>query len=253
MYTCAYLCYNVPMKNTNLNQFADRLLEESRSAELLVRYKGGFWQIFGDGARPLASGKYLTRAFMSALGETGEEEAAKEVKADKEKMSREPKVFRVKPKQLELNVEDKYTVYCDGSALNNGQEDASASAAAIVINSQQRKKVLGTYMGNATNNQAEIVAAAIALEAITVPSTVHIYCDSEYVIRTMAGKYKKKKNLPFWERLEKATNFHKKVTWEWVKGHSGNKLHDTVDKLAFYISSEKKADEEYFQFVSSKL
>ena len=39
------------------------------------------------------------------------------------------------------------------------------------------------------------------------------------------------KNKDLWVLLDNQMNFHK-ITWEWVKGHSGNVYNEEADKLA---------------------
>ncbi|HNC58692.1 MAG TPA: hypothetical protein PLP33_24915 [Leptospiraceae bacterium] len=153
-----------------------------------------------------------------------------------------PEPAKETPK-IKTKVPERYTVYCDGSSINNGQKDCSAGACSVAINEAGQMDIHSEYLGNATNNQAEIVAACLGLENIDEPSFVEVFSDSEYVVNTMNGQYKKKKNLEFWERLEKAAAFHTTVKWYWIKGHSGNKNHDACDKAANHIARNKRVDD----------
>ncbi len=94
-------------------------------------------------------------------------------------------------------------VVCDGSSLSNQTKQRRAAAAAILEYGGKRKLV-GQFLGNATNQRAEITAACLGLEALREPCQVTVISDSEYVIRTMRGEYKRRSNLDLWERLDRS-------------------------------------------------
>ncbi|MCC6742966.1 MAG: ribonuclease HI [Acidobacteria bacterium] len=131
------------------------------------------------------------------------------------------------------------TIVCDGSSLGNGGTAAKAGAAAILSyvdgNGSRHVKALGEYLGKATNNQAEIVAACIALEALKQPCVASVVTDSTYVVETQKGNYRRKKNHEFWERLDRAADGHR-VTWSWTRGHAGHDVQERCDKLAREIA-----------------
>ena len=90
----------------------------------------------------------------------------------------------------------------------------------------------------------ELTAAINALNALERPSTITIYTDSVYVkdgISKWLSSWKSKgwktaskkpvKNEDLWRELDEARKPHN-VTWEWVKGHSGNTENDRADLLA---------------------
>ena len=95
-----------------------------------------------------------------------------------------------------------------------------------------------------TNNQMELTAAIMALEALEKPSKITIVTDSSYVKdgitkwifawkrngwKTAAKKSVKNEEL--WKRLENATHIHD-VSWEWIKGHAGHLENERADELA---------------------
>ena len=95
-----------------------------------------------------------------------------------------------------------------------------------------------------TNNQMELTAAIMALEALDKPSKITIVTDSSYVkdgITKWIFGWKKNgwktsakkavKNEELWKRLEKATKQHD-VNWEWIKGHAGHFENEQADELA---------------------
>lgn len=133
-------------------------------------------------------------------------------------------------------------IVCDGSSLGNGR-GAPRAAAVAVLGFKGYWKAVGEYLGNATNQQAEIAAAAIGLENLTEACRVHLMSDSRYVIETMNGKFRKKTNHEWWKRLESASKQHK-ITWEWTRGHAGHEIQEIADETARAIAGAGKVDQE---------
>ena len=90
----------------------------------------------------------------------------------------------------------------------------------------------------------ELIAIIRALESIPEESSLQIFTDSKYVINGIElwikkwktndwiGSNKKKvKNKDLRMRLDILSNQFQ-ITWNWVKGHSGNKYNEEVDRLA---------------------
>ena len=132
-------------------------------------------------------------------------------------------------------------IYCDGSSLGNGQESSRAASVAL-LGYKGIWRAVGEYLGRATNQQAEIVAAAVGLEALREPCDVKVFTDSRYVVETMSGRFRRKTNLPWWERLDRAATRHK-VHWEWTRGHVGHVLQEAADSAARRIAAAGHVDE----------
>jgi ribonuclease HI len=95
-----------------------------------------------------------------------------------------------------------------------------------------------------TNNRMELMAAIMALEALTRPCAIDLYTDSQYVrggvtswikgwkVRGWKTADRKPvKNVELWQRLEAAEARHD-VAWHWVRGHSGDEMNERADALA---------------------
>ena len=95
-----------------------------------------------------------------------------------------------------------------------------------------------------TNNQMELTAAIMALEALERPSSITIVTDSSYVkdgITKWIFSWKKNgwktaakkavKNEELWKKLDIETQRHE-VSWEWIKGHAGHVENEEADELA---------------------
>jgi ribonuclease HI len=132
-------------------------------------------------------------------------------------------------------------IVCDGSSIGNGRGNPRAAAVAL-LGYQGNWKAVGEFLGEATNQQAEIAAATIGLQSLREPCRVKLLSDSRYVVETMCGRFRRKTNLDWWNRLDEAAKSHK-VVWQWVKGHAGDTLQEAVDTAARKIATLGSVDE----------
>lgn len=130
-------------------------------------------------------------------------------------------------------------IYADGSCLKNGSPEMQAGAG-VVLRSETNQliKLKAVYLGSLTNQQAEITACAIGLESLRKASRVRLFSDSKYVVETMRGLNRMKANRPFWERLVTASLTHH-IEWNWMRGHAGNHLQETADRLSRAAATAK--------------
>ena len=98
-----------------------------------------------------------------------------------------------------------------------------------------------------TANRMELTAVVRGLEAVDAPSVVTVVSDSQYVVENAtkrlaqwkengwtggsAGRRKRLKNIGLWRRLDALLQRHE-VTFEWVRGHSGHRENEEVDRRA---------------------
>jgi len=104
-------------------------------------------------------------------------------------------------------------------------------------------RAVGEYLGNATNQQAEIAAAALGLSNLKEPCRVKVFSDSRYVVETMTGNFRKKTNHEWWAKLDQAASKHK-IEWQWIKGHAGHEIQEVADKAARKIATAGEVDAE---------
>jgi ribonuclease HI len=106
------------------------------------------------------------------------------------------------------------------------------------------EKELSGGEAQTTNNRMELMAAIMALEALTRPCAVSLTTDSVYVKDGLTkwihgwkrngwktADKKPVKNEDLWKRLDAAAARHK-VEWHWVKGHAGHAENERADGLA---------------------
>lgn len=95
-----------------------------------------------------------------------------------------------------------------------------------------------------TNNRMELRAVIEGLRAVTKPSDVEVYSDSQYVLnglgewldqwigrgwRTAAKKPVKNEDL--WRALEELRGVHA-LTYHWVRGHNEHPENERCDRMA---------------------
>ena len=130
-------------------------------------------------------------------------------------------------------------IYTDGSCIGN---PGKGGWAAIIINNGKKKIISGSE-NYTTNNRMEIIAVIKALHTIKLKQATLI-TDSQYVKNGieiwihkwkdngwMTAEKKPVKNKDLWTKLDKIQKT-KKIKWEWVKGHSSDKLNNEVDRIA---------------------
>jgi ribonuclease HI len=143
------------------------------------------------------------------------------------------------------------TIFCDGSSLGNGQASSRAAAVAL-LGYKGLWRAVGLYLGRATNQQAEVAAAALGLESLRESCRVHLFTDSRYVVETMAGRFRRKANHEWWERLDNAAKRHQ-VKWEWTRGHAGHVIQEAADRAARRIAAKGTVDDEILRDAIDKI
>lgn len=145
----------------------------------------------------------------------------------------------------------KVTIFCDGSSLGNGQSSTRAAAVAL-LGYKGVWRAVGTFLGQATNQQAEVAAATLGLESLREPCDVHLFTDSRYVVETMSGRFRRKTNHDWWEKLDHAAQKHL-VKWEWTRGHAGHVVQEATDRAARRIAAQGRVDEEILRDAIDKI
>ena len=126
-----------------------------------------------------------------------------------------------------------YEIYTDGSCLKNPGKGGWAFA---IFKNNKLLQLGSGANSNTTNNRMELTAIIKALE-FTKFKNIEIYSDSQLCINCAQNIWKKKANLDLWKEFENYSKT-KNINFHWVKGHSGNKYNDFVDKLAFKEASQ---------------
>ena len=115
-------------------------------------------------------------------------------------------------------------VFTDGACSDNGRKGAKAAWAAVFPDNPELDCV-GRLEGEQTNNRAEFTAAIKALEVSTGP--LHIFTDSQLLIKITTGQWKAKLNLDLVKQLAELTK-EREVTWTHVRAHTGKKDYEST-------------------------
>jgi ribonuclease HI len=123
-----------------------------------------------------------------------------------------------------------WTAYTDGACSGN---PGPAGAGLIVISPEGKAKEGFEYLGQATNNIAELAAILFALNAIP-PAAEHVlvHTDSQYAIGVLTKGWKAKKNPELIEKIRTTLKSRKNVEIIYVPGHAGVPLNERADELA---------------------
>jgi ribonuclease HI len=135
---------------------------------------------------------------------------------------------------------ERVTIYTDGACSGN----PGPGGWAALLKYSGREKELSGGEPLTTNNRMELMAAIMALEALSRSCTVDLFTDSQYVrdgitkwLRNWKARgwrtadKKPVKNEDLWRRLDEARTRHQ-VVWHWVRGHADDPLNHRVDALA---------------------
>ncbi len=138
------------------------------------------------------------------------------------------------------------TIYTDGACSGNPGPGGYGTILLYVDSEGNRhEKELSEGFASVTNNQMELMAVIVGLEALKKPAKVMLVSDSKYVIDAFEKKWidswiqrgwktadkKPVKNVDLWQRLLKAKEPHD-VEFVWVKGHAGHGYNERCDTLA---------------------
>ncbi len=131
-------------------------------------------------------------------------------------------------------------IFTDGGCLGN----PGPGGWAAVLRHQETTRELSGGAAATTNNRMELQAAISSLAALKEPCKAILHTDSEYLRRGitewihgwkkngwMTKNRQPVKNADLWQELLTMTSGHK-VSWKWVKGHSGHPDNERCDQLA---------------------
>ena len=148
----------------------------------------------------------------------------------------------------------KVTLYTDGACSGNpGVGGYGAILVHVDANGIRHEKEFSQGYKMTTNNQMELLAVIVGLEALKKPCEVTVYSDSKYVVDAFNNKWidgwiakgwktagkSPVKNVDLWKRLLEAKKQHD-VEFIWVKGHAGHEYNERCDSLA--VAAGKKDD-----------
>ena len=119
-----------------------------------------------------------------------------------------------------------YVLYADGACLGN--PGPGGWGVVIAEPASEYRELSGGPYPATTNNKMEITAAIEGLRDLEPGCEVIVRSDSSYVVNTMMLGWKRKANDEFWRDLDREAA-SRKVRFEWVRGHAGDKNNERAD------------------------
>ena len=131
-------------------------------------------------------------------------------------------------------------MYTDGACRGN----PGPGGWGVLLSYQDTEKTLNGFDPETTNNRMELTAVIEGLRALKRSCEVELKTDSKYVLQGInqwidnwksngwkTAAKKQVKNIDLWQRLEQEKGRHR-ISWYWVKGHSGIRGNEMADRLA---------------------
>ncbi len=131
-------------------------------------------------------------------------------------------------------------IYTDGACRGN----PGLGGWGVLMQYYNENKELYGGEKSTTNNKMELSAVIQGLAALKEPCQVKLFTDSKYVmdgINSWIHNWKKNdwktankkpvKNKELWVELDQLVQKHN-ISWNWVKGHSGDPGNERADELA---------------------
>jgi ribonuclease HI len=120
-------------------------------------------------------------------------------------------------------------VWTDGACTGN---PGPAGLGVVILDGKDRRE-LSEFLGEGTNNIAELTAILRGLEEIADRTRpVIVYTDSQYSIGLLTKNWKPKKNIELVQELRALVREFRDLRFVKVAAHSGIALNERVDELA---------------------
>jgi len=120
-------------------------------------------------------------------------------------------------------------IYTDGAC--SGNPGPAGLGVVIILNNKTHE--YSEYLGNGTNNIAELTAVLRALELIKdKDQMLKINTDSQYVIGMFNKNYRAKKNIELINKIKKEIDKFKDVQFHKVRAHRNDYYNNLADRLA---------------------
>jgi ribonuclease HI len=137
----------------------------------------------------------------------------------------------------------KWIAYTDGACAPSNPGPAAWGAVLLEPGATAGTEYYG-FIGQGTNQIAELTAAIEGLSRTPVGAVVELVCDSQYVLKGLSewrSGWERKgfrnskgdvvANLTLWKRLFALADA-RRVTTRWVRGHNGDAHNERADALA---------------------
>jgi ribonuclease HI len=133
---------------------------------------------------------------------------------------------------------DEVLAYADGACSGN----PGPAGVGVVARWDDQQRELSEFIGDATNNIAELKAVLRAVElAHELGRPLRLYTDSKYSIGVLTQGWKAKANKELVAEVREALSRHSDTQLFHVRGHEGVTLNEHADELAVRAVQDRKS------------
>ena len=170
------------------------------------------------------------KSYRAAVGNLVVKKGAKLLADEECAPEQTPSPAREHPKLTTHGVmKDAWIAYTDGACSGN---PGPAGSGVVVVSPDGKVHEGFEYLGEATNNVAELTAILRALEWIPEEAeAVVVYTDSQYAIGVLQKGWKAKLNQELVARAKRTVEL-RRARLHYVPGHQGVSLNERADELA---------------------
>ena len=217
-----------------------KLDTDKRNWQRMRFKKNKVWVAVDDGDSPIVKdGKYLIKYQLAQdyeywVNPAGVRAIDEPPTKSQTPPSRKP---RAKPKPTaktlsgvhDSTLKDAVSIYTDGASSGN----PGPSGVGVLLRFGNHEKEISKFIGNTTNNVAELEAIRIGLlELKSKELPVRIFTDSKYAYGVLALGWKPRKNQKLIISIKNLMSGFKDIKFIKVKGHEGLEGNERADFLA---------------------
>ncbi len=203
-----------------------------------IRYKATDGRAYQAGARNLEA-LPDGRLFADDHCVPGEAVAPKESKPAAAKSAKSAKAGKTSGTEIAAVPAGAWTAYTDGACTGN---PGPAGSGWIVVAPDGKTEEGCAWLGEATNNVAELTAIQRAVAKIPHKVPVVVHTDSQYAIGVLSKGWKAKANGELIAEIRTLLKDHGAVRFVYVRGHVGIPLNERADELARRAISTRRSE-----------
>ena len=165
---------------------------------------------------------------VTPLSDDGTAETAAPAPLPKNKKAGPRKTPEERP-VTEAQCREAICIYTDGACSGN----PGPAGIGVILHYKEDHKEISRYIGQATNNIAELEAIRVGLAAVKNPNLpVIVFTDSSYAYGLLSRGWKAKQNQALVAKIQHLMAAFKRLRFVKVKGHTGHPENERADRLA---------------------
>jgi len=172
---------------------------------------------------------WVNKSNVVPLDSRPQKEPSRNERKNRKNRPAENEALREGATREETAYRDKICVFTDGASSGN----PGPAGIGVLLRYGEHEKEISEYIGNATNNVAELKAIQTGLSAVkNTVKPVRLFTDSEYAYGLLTLNWKAHKNQQLVASVKEAMARFKDLKIIKVKGHAGHPANERADYLA---------------------